>query len=109
MHGHRGTNGARFCDTPPEFHQIGMCYVPVSDIDRERVRGIAASTLRVKDKIPRTVVRGPGFGSRSQREARTENGGRDQSRFHDPSPKDTSCCSTPQKPLLAAELAIRRY
>jgi hypothetical protein len=54
----------------PEFHQIGMCYVPVRHIDRKRVGGIAASALRVKDEIPGTVVRGPGFGSRGQREAR---------------------------------------
>jgi hypothetical protein len=91
----------------PEFHQIGMCYVPVRHIDRKRVGGIAASALRVKDEIPGTVVRGPGFGSRGQREARIKNGGCDQSLFHDLSPKEY-LMFTPLRLSLAAELELCR-
>ena len=64
-------NRAKPSDVPPEFHQIGMAYDAIAYVDRESVGEIAASTLREKDEIPRTIECGSGLGSRCQSETRT--------------------------------------
>jgi hypothetical protein len=60
-----------------------MSYNSVGYIDRKRVGRIAASALRDKNEIPRTIVRGSGFGSRSQSEAATTSESGDQAFIHD--------------------------
>jgi len=65
-----------------EFHQVGMAYYSIRYVDRKSVSRITASALCEKDEIPRTIVRGSGFGCRRQSEAGTTEEIRDQSLVH---------------------------
>jgi len=60
LNGHRGANRTGSRDVTPEPDEIRMRDNSVGDVDGEIVGRIASASLRHKDKVPGSIVRGAG-------------------------------------------------